>query len=89
MNREEQINLQEEKKEQDNTSKKWMYVNQAGVGFNLYEFNLELKNSQINDEIHISMSPQHAKSLVNILSVSIKAYEEQVGKIIIEAKEEV
>lgn len=63
---------------------KHMYVNSTTLELGRFDFNLTLEHKiddRIYDSILISMSPQHAKAMHNLLSQNLAEYERIFGKI--------
>lgn len=73
------------------------YSNSVKVSSNTFDFQLSfnlktIDNSgkeQVEELTTVCMSPQHAKVLLNILNNHIRNYEEHLGEIQLEPKQEV
>ena len=71
------------------TKQRLYYSNQASLQFSLYDFRVGFNSDAINvsaeadeiSDIKIIMSPQHAKSLYNILKEGLENYEANFGVI--------
>lgn len=66
------------------------YVNSAEINGGVFDFYIKFKH-MIDDttaasSFNVVMSPQHAKSLLLVLSNSIKCYEDAFGEIQIQPK---
>lgn len=68
---------------------KHMYSNSAAIQLGRFDITLTLKHEihgRIHDSILVSMSPQHAKAMNEVLSASLQEYEEVFGQINIEER---
>ena len=66
------------------------YVNSAQITGGLYDFSINFKHLITEDNcttsFNVTMSPQHAKSLLMVLHNTIRHYEETFGEISLSPK---
>ncbi len=68
---------------------KHMYANSTGIRLGRFDITLALGHeidNHIHESIVVSMSPQHAKAMNELLSASLQEYEEVFGQINIEER---
>lgn len=68
-----------------------IYTNRVSIAVGIYDFTLRFglqSDDEIDEQARIIMSPQHAKTLLQMLSESIEDYENSVAPIVNDVIEE-